>query len=321
MFNRQCSLFAFRLRRDGVRQFSSPSSLPTYSTLLVKEPFENVIEVQINRPGMQNAMNQSFFNELKNVFNFISLSNYRSVLLTSSGRNFSSGLDMKEHAKLFQALTLGSSSMEKKEGVDSSVQFLSHADVARKSFFLKSMIETYQDSLSSISSCSIPVIALVKGACIGGGIDLLCNTDIRFSTNCATFSIREVDIGIAADIGTLQRIEKIVKSSSFVREMAYTGRDFCANEAHQCGLVSRVFNDEHQMYEAGLAVAKLIAKKSPVAIRGTKTNLNYAANHSIEDSLKFQTLWSMSMLQTSDILASTTEKNPSFEPVMPVDPV
>ncbi|XP_042747993.1 delta(3,5)-Delta(2,4)-dienoyl-CoA isomerase, mitochondrial [Lagopus leucura] len=165
--------------------------------------------------------------------------------------------------------------------------------------------------------CPKPVIAAVHGACIGGGVDLVCACDIRYCSQDAWFQVKtsphvptlspvpqEVDIGLAADVGTLQRLPKIVGSQSLVNELAFTARKMMAPEAQSCGLVSRVFPDKAALLQGALDLAASIAARSPVAVQGTKVNLLYSRDHPVPDSLRFMAVWNMSMLQTDDVLKS-----------------
>ncbi|OXB52386.1 UNVERIFIED_CONTAM: hypothetical protein H355_015245 [Colinus virginianus] len=115
---------------------------------------------------------------------------------------------------------------------------------------------------------------------------------------------QEVDIGLAADVGTLQRLPKIVGSQSLVNELAFTARKMMAPEAQSCGLVSRVFPDKAALLRGALELAAAIAARSPVAVQGTKVNLLYSRDHPVPDSLRYMAAWNMSMLQTEDVLKS-----------------
>lgn len=155
------------------------------------------------------------------------------------------------------------------------------------------------------------MIAAIHGACVGGAVDLICSTDIRYCSSDAWFQIKEVDLGMTADVGTLQRLPKIIGSQSLVKELAYTGRKMSASEALQAGFVNHVSNDQNRLvnliffqvsyylwiktYEAkliilsllekALDVAKQIASKSPVAVQGTKLSLDYSRDHTVEEGL------------------------------------
>jgi Delta3,5-Delta2,4-dienoyl-CoA isomerase len=129
------------------------------------------------------------------------------------------------------------------------------------------------------------VICVLHGASIGIAIDLSSACDIRLATQDAKMSIKEVDIGIAADVGTLQRFPRVVGNDSWTRELAFTGRFFSAQEALKYGFVSDVFETKEKAMEKAMEIAKVIAAKSPVAVQGTKTLLDYSRDHSIREGL------------------------------------
>lgn len=149
-------------------------------------------------------------------------------------------------------------------------------DVARKGIYLERLIRLYQDSMSSMENCPKPIISAIHSACIGAGIDMITATDIRYCTEDAFFSVKEVEIGMAADVGTLQRFPKAIGSQSLARELCYTGRRFESSEAFNCGLVSKVFSDKESLVNGALALAENIAEKSPIAVQATKQNVVYS---------------------------------------------
>ena len=155
-------------------------------------------------------------------------------------------------------------------------------DVARKALRARNMLISWQEAFTAIEKCPQPVIAAVHGGCIGGGMDLISCCDIRMSEKKTFFSVKEVDIGLAADLGTLQRFPKIVGNQSFVREVCYTGRRFSSAEAMSVGFVSGIASDREDLLAKANSLAKLIASKSPVAVTGTKVSLNYARDHSVD---------------------------------------
>ena len=132
-----------------------------------------------------------------------------------------------------------------------------------------------QGNLTAIEKCRVPVLAAIHNTCIGGGVDMTCCADMRYATEDAYFSIREIDIGMTADVGTLQRLPKIIPDG-VVRELAYTGRNMDAEEAREVGFVNRVFEDRDTMLREVTALARSIAKKSPLAMRGSKEMLLYS---------------------------------------------
>ncbi|CAG2063703.1 unnamed protein product, partial [Timema podura] len=162
-----------------------------------------------------------------------------------------------------------------------------HEDIARRSNALRKQIKRYQDSITSLEKCPKPVIAAVHSACIGGALNLITAADIRFCSSDAWFQLKEVEIGMAADVGALQRLPKIIGSDSLVRELSYTARKMLAPEAKECGLVSRVYDNKDSLLEGALNVATDIATKSPVAVQLTKRNLVYSRDHTVEDGLEY----------------------------------
>ncbi|KAJ1560848.1 putative enoyl CoA hydratase, partial [Nowakowskiella sp. JEL0078] len=173
-------------------------------------------------------------------------------------------------------------------------------DPARQSMKFLKNVQGLQDAFTAVEKCSIPVIAAVSGACIGAekGIDLITACDIRYCTANTKFSVKEVDIGLAADLGTLQRLPKVVGNQSAVREWCLTGRMFQANEALQFGLVNNIFENKEQMMVSVMELAAEIASKSPIALQGTKKILNYSRDHTVEEGLDYVAIWNSAMIHT-----------------------
>ncbi|XP_014661376.1 PREDICTED: delta(3,5)-Delta(2,4)-dienoyl-CoA isomerase, mitochondrial-like [Priapulus caudatus] len=270
--------------RLSMRTMSSGiSSQYKYETLEVSQPSDNVLQVMLNRPEKRNAMNRIFWKEMVECFTQIDGDqDCRAVVLCAAGQTFTSGLDLTDAQEVFQAAE--------------------DKDIARRAFFLRELIRGYQESFTVIEKCKKPVLAAIHSACIGGGVDMVTACDIRYCTQDAWFEIKEVDIGLAADVGTLQRIPKIIGNDSLVRELVYTGRRLYADEAKECGLVNRVFQDKEVMLQSALDLAVLIASKSPVAVQSSKVALIYSRDHSVPESLDQMATWNMSMLQTEDIM-------------------
>uniref|UniRef100_A0A3Q1HG18 Delta(3,5)-Delta(2,4)-dienoyl-CoA isomerase, mitochondrial n=1 Tax=Anabas testudineus TaxID=64144 RepID=A0A3Q1HG18_ANATE len=269
-----------------VRTMSS-SSGPTspYTTLSISRPTERVTHVELHRPEKRNAMNKAFWSEMVDCFNEIAADpECRVVVVSGAGKIFTAGIDLMDMA----------SNLLQPEG----------DDTARVSWNLRKTITKYQETFSVIEKCSKPVVVAVHGACIGGGVDLITACDIRLCTQDAWFQIKEVDIGIAADVGTLHRLPKVIGSRSLVNELALTARKMYADEAKSSGLVSRVFADKETMMAGALEMAGEIAARSPVAVQGTKINLVYARDHSVAEGLDYIATWNMSMLQTQDVMKS-----------------
>eukprot|EP00750_Incisomonas_marina_P033434 INCI9870.2.p1 GENE.INCI9870.2~~INCI9870.2.p1 ORF type:complete len:286 (+),score=48.22 INCI9870.2:534-1391(+) len=228
--------------------------------------------------------------------------NVRAIVLGGSGKHFTSGLDLTDSGvKLMELIEAPG------------------PDVARRAFKLEGLIRRYQESFTAIEKCSVPVIAAIQGACVGAGLDVVSACDIRYCSEDAFFSIKEVDVGLAADVGTLQRMPKVMGSHSLLRELAYTARNMLAAEALTCGFVSKVRKDKESTVEAAVRTAALIAEKSPVAVEGTKRNLNFSRDHSVDEGLNYIATWNAAMLQTEDIrkgvTSFATKKQPSFAAV------
>ncbi|XP_040298162.1 delta(3,5)-Delta(2,4)-dienoyl-CoA isomerase, mitochondrial-like isoform X2 [Bufo bufo] len=210
--------------------------------------------------------------------------NCRAVVVSGAGKMFTSGIDLMDLASDF---------LQPRE-----------EDVSRIAWNTRKKLCAYQESFSVIEKCTKPVIAAIHNACLGAGVSLITACDIRYCTKDAYFQVKEVDIGLAADVGALQRLPHIIGSRSLVNELAFTARKMMSDEALSSGLVSRVFPDNSSLLSAALELATEIASKSPVAVQGTKVNLLYSQDHSVQESLDYMATWNMSMLQSQDIVMS-----------------
>ncbi|GAA6223574.1 delta(3,5)-Delta(2,4)-dienoyl-CoA isomerase, mitochondrial [Lates japonicus] len=276
-----------RLPSQSVVRAMSSSGGPTspYTTLAISHPVESITHVELHRPEKLNAMNKAFWSEMVDCFNEIAGdADCRVVVVSGAGKIFTAGIDLMDMA--------------------SDVLQPQGDDTARISWNLRQKIVKYQETFSVIEKCPKPVVVAVHGACIGGGVDLITACDIRLCTQDTWFQVKEVDIGLAADVGTLQRLPKVIGSRSLVNELALTARKMYADEAKSSGLVSRVFPDKEAMISGALEMAGEIAGRSPVAVQGTKINLIYARDHSVAEGLDYMATWNMSMLQTQDVMKS-----------------
>ncbi|MGL6044872.1 MAG: enoyl-CoA hydratase-related protein, partial [Vogesella sp.] len=171
---------------------------------------------------------------------------------------------------------------------------------ARKRDKLRRIILGLQANVSSLELCRKPVIAAIHGACVGGALDIVLAADIRLAAENAVFRVREVDVGMVADVGTLQRLGRVVGEGN-AREMALTARDVKAAEAASLHLVNRVLPDAAAVLAAAMDMATAIAAKSPLAVQGTKEVLNYSRDHSVADGLNHVANWNAAMLMSEDI--------------------
>ena len=127
------------------------------------------------------------------------------------------------------------------------------------------------------------MIVVMHGISYGLAIDMSTACDVRICTKDVRFSVREVNIGLAADVGTLSRLPQTGISMSFIKDVALTARDFGAQEALQVGFVSAVYDDKKSAREKAIELAKLMSSKSPVAVQSTKAVINYSRDHTVED--------------------------------------
>ena len=174
-----------------------------------------------------------------------------------------------------------------------------------------------QQAFTAAEACPVPVIAAVHGPCIGAGVDLITACDVRLCSADAVFSVREVALSLAADVGTLARLAKVAGNASLISELCFTGRDFDARTALRMGLVSReVQGSGPQVRDAAIELARAIAAMSPLAVAGTKANLIYARDHSVSDSLGYVATWNGAALQSRDLatsaLARISKTKPAF---------
>lgn len=202
------------MQRRNYSQAAYTTRYADFQHLVVTAPYDHVLQVQLNRPEKRNAMTREVFQELLDVTKEINDDKQcRAVVITGAGDMFSAGIDYMD---LTQIMSHVASSGD---------------DVARKAKFLRGMIRLLQKAFNEIIYCTKPVIASVHGGCIGAAVDLISSVDVRYCSKDAYFSIREVDIGLAADLGTLQRLPKVVGNDSLVREMAFTAKNISAADA------------------------------------------------------------------------------------------
>ena len=225
---------------------------------------DQVAHLVLNRPEAMNTMHPTFWRELDAVLAQLHQSGEaRALVISSTGKHFSAGMALEVFA--------GAVAMD-----DQSPE-------GRAAIF--DLLTDMQATFTRLESLRIPVIAAIQGGCIGGAVDMVTAACIRYATQDAFFCIQEINIGMVADVGTLQRLPKLIPLG-VVKELAYTGRRLAAQKAMDYGLVNEVFETPQAMLAAALQCAKEIAAKPPVAIWGTKQAVNYARDHSVDDSLR-----------------------------------
>ncbi|WP_255435228.1 crotonase/enoyl-CoA hydratase family protein [Rhodoferax sp. BLA1] len=267
-----------------------------YDTLTVSL-VDHIATIRLNRPDKANAMNLTMWHELRRAFQWVDATpEARVAILEGEGKAFTAGIDLQMMM-----------------GMGDQIQ---NDCEARTRENLRQVILDLQDTLTSLERCRKPVLAAIHGACIGGGIDLICCADMRYCSADAHFSIKEIDIGMTADVGTLQRLPKLI-GEGLARELAYTARKFDAAEALQMRLVNRVFDSREAMQAGVRQIATTIVAKSPLSIRGTKEMITYARDHSVADGLNYVATWNAAMLLSNDLqeamMANMGKRQPVFK--------
>src|SRR3954468_1434351 len=256
-----------------------------------------IAHVELARPDKHNAMDQEMFAAIGDTFRTLGRDGaVRAILLSGRGRHFTAGLDLDYASK----------------------QFPPPADPGRAAEARLRHIEWLQDSFSALEAARAPVIAAIHGGCIGAGVDLATACDLRVASEDAFFQVAEVDVAIAADLGTLQRLGYLIPQG-VLRELAYTGRRMGAGEAARLGLVNRLLPDRERAIEAAMEIARTIAAKSPLAVAGAKRSLNYSRGRPVEEGLRDVAAWNMATLATTDlgeaIRARLEKTEPKFGPL------
>ena len=271
---------------------------PTCFSLSLTE--DHVAHLVMNRPEALNTMHPTFWRELDEILTQIHREGTaRALVISSTGKHFSAGMAL--------------------ETFTGAIQMNDKSPEGRATMF--DTLSDMQATFTKIETLRIPVICAIQGGCIGGAVDMVTAACIRYATADAFFCIQEINIGMVADVGTLQRLPKLVPLA-VVKELAYTGRRMPASKALACGLVNEVFDTPEAMVAAALQCAKEIASKPPIAIWGTKQAIDYARDHSTEDSLRQMgwlqaAIWSNRHVVES-ITAMKEKRTADFPPLAPL---
>ena len=225
---------------------------------------DHVAHLVLNQPEALNTMHPTFWRELDEVLEQLNREGKaRALVISSTGKHFSAGMALDTFA--------GAISMD-----DQSPE-------GRAAVF--DLLTDMQATFTRLETLRMPVIVAIQGGCIGGAVDMVTACCIRYASADAFFCVQEINIGMVADVGTLQRLPKLLPQA-LVKELAYTGRRLPADRAMAHGLVNEVFENAEATLEAALQCAREIASKPPVAIWGTKQAIHYARDPSVEDSLR-----------------------------------
>ena len=259
---------------------------------------DHIAEVALTGPGKGNAMGPDFWRELPELFGFIDRDpEVRAVVLTGAGKHFSYGLDLVAMA-----------------GTLANV-LADNAKAAARTEFLESL-RKLQAGITAVADCRKPVIAAISGWCIGGGVDLICAADVRYASADAEFSIREVKVGMVADVGTLARLPYII-GDGHLRELALTGKDFDAARAEKIGLVNDVADDRDAVLALARETAREIADNPPLVVHGIKDVLDHSRSAAVHDSLRYVAAWNSAFLPSEDLSEAITavfeKRKPEFK--------
>lgn len=260
----------------------------------------HIAHLVLNKPEAMNTMHPTFWRELDEVLTALHKDgSARALVISSTGKHFSAGMALDTFS--------GGVSMDDQSPEGRAVMFDALTDM--------------QGTFTKLETLRIPVIVAIQGGCVGGAVDLVTACCIRYATADAFFCIQEINIGMVADVGTLQRLPKLIPLA-VVKELAYTGRRLPAQKALGYGLVNEVFDTPEATLAAAMKCAAEIATKPPVAIWGTKQVIHYTRDHSVDDSLKQMgwiqgAIWSNSHVRES-VIAMKEKRVAEFPPLGPL---
>ena len=259
-----------------------------------------VAHLQMKRPEAMNTMDPTFWRELDGVLTDLHKSGQaRCLVLSSTGKHFSAGMAL--------------------ETFSGAIQMDDQSPEGRAAIF--DLLTEMQATFSKLESLRFPVIAAIQGGCIGGAVDMVTACCVRYASADAFFCIQEINIGMVADVGTLQRLPKLMPMA-VVKELAYTGRRLPAAKALAYGLVNEIFDSHEALLVGAMQCAREIAAKPPIAIWGTKQALHYARDHSTEDALRQMGwlqagIWSNQHVQEA-VRAMKEKRQGDFSPLAPL---
>jgi len=260
-----------------------------------------VAHLQLNRPERMNTMTPAFFPAVRDTVRALGdQGETRALVISSTGKHFSAGMALDVFAGDELALA---------------------AKTPRERLSFQQSLKKLMDCFTALDEARFPIVCAIQGACVGGALDLATACDIRICSADAFFTVQEISIGMAADLGVLQRLPKIVPQG-VAREMAYTGERVGAERALAIGLVNEVLADADAARDRALALARTIASKSPLAIAGTKLALNHARDHSTASALEQMTLLQSAIFDTDEMAAAISawksKRDAEFAALAPV---
>ncbi len=275
---------------------------------------DQVAHLQLNRPDKLNSMIPEFWSELPEIVRGLSAEGrVRAIVISSTGKHFSAGMDLS-------VFTGGADSALEGSVAEGGADRPRSTEAGRKRARLRETALLLQGTFTALEQSRMPVLAAIQGGCIGGAIDLVTACDLRYASADAFFVVQEINIGMTADVGTLQRLPKIIPEG-IARELAYLGGRLPASRAYEVGLVNQVFDDHAALVEGTLDLAAQIAAKSPLAIWGSKEMITYSRDHSVADGLNYIATWQTGMFQPADMAetfaAKAEQRDPRFDDLLP----
>ena len=263
---------------------------------------DHVAHLVLNRPDALNTMHPTFWRELDDTLTHLHREGKaRALVISSTGKHFSAGMALDVFA--------------------GGMGMLDTSD-ARKRLAFQDGLRQLMRCFDALENARFPIVAAIQGGCIGGALDLAAACDLRVCSADAFFTVQEIHIGMAADLGVLQRLPKIVPPG-VAREMAYTGERLPAERALAVGLVNAVVPDAAAALAHAMKLAEAIAAKSPLAIAGSKRALDYAVDHPTADALEQMTLLQSAIFDIGEmekaIAAWKTKQPAEFAPLAPLD--
>jgi enoyl-CoA hydratase len=266
----------------------------------MSKPFDveinnSIAHIRFNRPEKRNSMNEDFWTMFpKEVEELDDSGEIRALIVSSTGPHFSAGIDL---------------SMFKDDIVENETD----NEMGRSRGYFLQQLRFLQNAVSCLEAARFPVVTAVQGGCIGGGIDLITAADIRICTKDAFFLIEEINVGLAADIGTIQRLPKIIPAG-IAREWTMLGEKVSADRAKEVGLVSSLHDSHEEMMKNAFEIAEKLASKTPLAMWVTKETLNYSRDHTVKESLENVALWNAATLHKEDVMSTMMSKMQKKKP-------
>jgi enoyl-CoA hydratase len=269
--------------------------LDTLTTMRVEFSADRRVAEVVLDNGHGNPMGVAFWEELPHVFPALDADpDVRAILLRGAGKHFCSGVDLRDAERLMGP---------------------AGGDAAARDRFL-AWLRMAQAGITGLEACAKPVVAAVHGACIGGGVDLICAADIRLASAEAVFAVKEVRVAIVSDGGSLQRLPTLIGESA-ARRLLLTGEDVEAARAERYGLVSDVYPTPDELLAAARKMCRELASLSPRAVQGTKRTMNACRDLTHAQGLEYVAAWNSAFLVNEDLhemIAAFRERRPPDYP-------